>query len=70
LPADLGPVLVANVLVDLDWDWLPIEAVVTVLARPGDPELLAGFDVVIVGLEARAFEALKAPARIPSVRKS
>jgi hypothetical protein len=51
--SDVGPVLLAHVIIDLNRNALPVQAVRTVLAWAGDPVLLVGFDVVVVRFSDR-----------------
>jgi hypothetical protein len=54
------PVLHSHILVDFG-SWGSVEAVASRLFGPADPILLAGFDVVVIGLVA-AFETLERPS--------
>src|SRR3954451_6205668 len=57
LTAHHGPVLLPDVVVDLDWDPLAVEAVAPVALGARDPVLVAGGHVDVVRLEPGAAQA-------------
>jgi hypothetical protein len=65
--ADRAPVLLAHVIVDLDRRG--VQSVVAVLEAPGDPVLLAGLRISIVGFEAASPQRMK-PAVTAAQRAS
>jgi len=60
-PSDVSPILLANVVVNLNGR-AAIQCIAAVSLRSRNPIVLSIFHVVVVGLEARALEALKSPS--------
>jgi len=48
LPANLGPILLSYIFIDLDGNVTHVETILSVAARPGNPILNMCFDIVIV----------------------
>jgi hypothetical protein len=55
LASDLRPVLDAHVVIDLNRHALAVEAIAAVTLAAGDPALVAGLEVEVVGLETCTF---------------
>ena len=54
-----GPILLAHILVDLDWDALAIKSVAAATLAAGNPVILSGSLLSVVGLEATADDSVK-----------
>jgi len=59
LSSDVFPILLANVLINLDGRAPTIQRIATSPLRAGNPIILARLDAVVVGLETCTFEALE-----------
>src|SRR5258708_11726514 len=60
LVSNVSPILLANIVVYLDWDLLAAKPIPAVALRAGNPVVLAGGVVDVVGLEATADDAAEA----------
>src|SRR5471030_2175629 len=71
VPTDGAPVVIGDFLVDVfRLGDPPIQAVDAVATGAGDPELIAGLDIEIVGLEPEALETLERTAVVAERRAS
>src|SRR5690349_16503048 len=59
LSSDVSPILLANILIDLNGQTAAVERITTSALRAGNPIVLACLHTVVIGLEACTFEALE-----------
>jgi hypothetical protein len=64
LSSDVSPILLANILINLDGQTAAVKRVATPALRTGNPIILARLDAIVVGLETCALEALERLATV------
>jgi hypothetical protein len=59
LLANLGPILLSHILIDLNRNVADVQTILTVAAWAGDPIFLSRLHVAVVRLETGTLEAMK-----------